>query len=482
MLHKISLSVVLILGLTTQAQNHVDALRYSQESLWGSARLVAMGGAFGSLGANANSASHNPAGLAVYTSNELSASLNINDAETESSLNDFDFFAKNSTTSLPNINYVSANLFNPEDAGDWNRVNFGLGYNKLDDYNRNILLKNTEQNSTSYSDIILNNSQGIYFEELNPFRELLAFNTYLIDTVGSNSTYFSPASGLYNKDLTYTSDQSGSKNEFYLSLATAYQNKLFLGATIGFPSIEYKEVTTISESNFSAISQEIIQLGSFDYTTNLYVSGSGINLKLGLLYKIDKRIRYGLAIHTPTYYEIHEEYSANMSTEFIDGQQYHSTSQSGIFDYGMNTPFKFINSLSFILNKKAIISIDYEYLNFATADIVSDFYDFSTENSSIENLYSSTANIKIGAELRVHPQLSLRAGYASYGSPYAGSINDGSRDYLTMGMGIRINQYFFDLAIVNSVSSEDYYMYDGADVATLQNSTGQLLISSGLKF
>ena len=66
MLHKISLSVVLILGLTTQAQNHVDALRYSQESLWGSARLVSMGGAFGSLGANANSASHNPAGLAVY--------------------------------------------------------------------------------------------------------------------------------------------------------------------------------------------------------------------------------------------------------------------------------------------------------------------------------------------------------------------------------------------------------------------------------
>jgi hypothetical protein len=148
----------------------------------------------------------------------------------------------------------------------------------------------------------------------------------------------------------------------------------------------------------------------------------------------------------------------------------------------MNTPFKLINSLSFILNKKAIISIDYEYLNFASASIVSDFYNFSTENNSIENFYTSTANIKIGAELRVHPQLSLRAGYASYGSPYAGSINDAGREYLTMGMGLRVNQYFFDLAIINSVSSEEYYIYDGANGTTLQNNNSQLLISSGLKF
>jgi len=481
MLRNISLSFALILGLTVQAQNHVDALRYSQESLWGSARFVGMGGAFGSLGANANSASHNPAGIAIYTTSEFSGSFSINDVETESTLLDSKAFAKNSATSLPNINYVSANLFNPEDIGDWNRINFGVGYNKLDDYNRNILIE-SEMNTSSYSDVILNNSQSTYYEDLNPFRELLAFNTYLIDTIGSSSNYFSPASGLYNKDLSYSSNQSGSKNEFYISVGTAYQNKLFIGATIGFPSIEYKEVTTISESNFSSLSQEIIQLSSFDYSTNLYVSGSGINLKLGLLYKLDKNIRYGLALHTPTYYEIHEEYSANMTTEFLDGQQFYSGSPSGVFDYGMNTPFKLINSLSFILNKKAIISIDYEYLNFASTSIVSDFYNFSTENNNIENYYTSTANIKIGTELRVHPQLSLRAGFTSYGSPYAGSINDASREYITMGMGLRVNQYFFDLAIVNSVNSEEYYIYEGANGTTLQNNNGQLLISSGLKF
>ena len=45
-----SIAILVFTGLTVQAQNHVDALRYSQESLWGSARYVSMGGAFGALG------------------------------------------------------------------------------------------------------------------------------------------------------------------------------------------------------------------------------------------------------------------------------------------------------------------------------------------------------------------------------------------------------------------------------------------------
>ena len=64
-----SLAILVFTGLSVQAQNHVDALRYSLESLWGSARYVSMGGAFGALGANASSPSHNPAGIAVHTNN-----------------------------------------------------------------------------------------------------------------------------------------------------------------------------------------------------------------------------------------------------------------------------------------------------------------------------------------------------------------------------------------------------------------------------
>ena len=50
MLYRLSILIALTFSLSTLAQNHIDALRYSQESLWGSARYVSMGGAFGALG------------------------------------------------------------------------------------------------------------------------------------------------------------------------------------------------------------------------------------------------------------------------------------------------------------------------------------------------------------------------------------------------------------------------------------------------
>ena len=482
MLRNIILSTALFLGASIQAQDRTDALRYSQESLWGSARYVAMGGAFGSLGANATSTSHNPAGIATHTTNEFSGSLNFIDIENQSSYHSSDAFDKKSILSIPNLNYINANVFDPEQIGDWNRFNFGIGYNKLDDYNRNIYVS-AEQNEHSFSDSLLNYAQGTAFDDLDIFKEYLAFFTCLIDTIGGVSSYYSPVNGQMNKKQTFNSQRSGSKNEFYISFGTAYQNKLFLGATIGFPSIAYKEVNTISESNFSGSSQDTILLNYFKYNTNLHVTGSGINLKLGLIYKLDDNIRYGFALHTPTYYELNEEYWASMKTDFIDeDKSRYSESYLALIDYGLNTPFKMINSLSFVINKKAIISVDHEYLNYSTANLVSDFYDFSNANEDIKKSYTSTSNLKLGGELRIHPQLSLRGGYAYYGSPFANNLNDASKEYVTMGMGLKVNQYFFDLTLVNSVSKKDLFIYDGAPEATINTEKSQLLLSAGFKF
>ena len=146
---KITRIILLILtGLSIKAQNHVDELRYSQESLWGTARYISMGGAFGALGANASSPSHNPAGIAVHTNNEFSATISFMDTETTATYNSSNTFDKNSRSSIPNINYVSANVFDPKQIGDWSRFNFGIGYNKLEDYNQNSLFGNVIENNS----------------------------------------------------------------------------------------------------------------------------------------------------------------------------------------------------------------------------------------------------------------------------------------------------------------------------------------------
>ena len=54
-----------------QAQDLVDALRYSQIQIQGTARSGSMGNAFGALGGDFTSVSINPAGIGLYRSGEF---------------------------------------------------------------------------------------------------------------------------------------------------------------------------------------------------------------------------------------------------------------------------------------------------------------------------------------------------------------------------------------------------------------------------
>ena len=66
--------------IIVNAQNESDALRYSTQNLTGTARYSAMGGAFGSLGAEFSALSSNPAGIGMYQVGELTftPSFNLN--------------------------------------------------------------------------------------------------------------------------------------------------------------------------------------------------------------------------------------------------------------------------------------------------------------------------------------------------------------------------------------------------------------------
>ena len=172
-----------------------------------------------------------------------------------------------------------------------------------------------------------------------------------------------------------------------------------------------------------------------------------------------------------------------MNTNFMNGNEsYSSESYLGFFDYRLTTPFKMINSLSFIINKTAIISLDYELLDYSSSNLSADFYNFTDTNNEIESYYTRTSNLRLGGELRIHTQLSLRGGYAYYGSPFAGNYNDASQEYLTLGAGLKVNQYFFDMALVNMLSNSDTYIYDGASAAAISLTKSQVMLSAGFKF
>ena len=66
------LPTLLLFSLFASAQNEEDALRFSRLTPFGSARVTAMGGAFGALGGDLTTLSTNPGGIGVFRKSEIS--------------------------------------------------------------------------------------------------------------------------------------------------------------------------------------------------------------------------------------------------------------------------------------------------------------------------------------------------------------------------------------------------------------------------
>ena len=62
--------IFLLIGIVSfhfsNAQSTIDALRYSNENIQGTARFNSLGGAFGALGGDISSIDINPAGSSVF--------------------------------------------------------------------------------------------------------------------------------------------------------------------------------------------------------------------------------------------------------------------------------------------------------------------------------------------------------------------------------------------------------------------------------
>ena len=78
----------------------------------------------------------------------------------------------------------------------------------------------------------------------------------------------------------------------------------------------------------------------------------------------------------------------------------------------------------------------------------------------------------------------LRSGYASFESPYKINENDGSREYISGGIGFQKGAYFIDLAMISSIEEEDYTLYEDniSQVANISNHGKTILVSCSYKF
>ncbi len=453
--------IVLLAGLTMSAlaQNQVDALRYSQVVYGGTARSLAMGNSFGALGADFSVLSTNPAGIGFYRGSEVSFSPSVFVAKSSSSYLGNPSEDVKYNFNISNVGVVFAIIPKRSEAA-WKGIQIGLGMNRLANYNKNIMMAG-DNHENSIVDDYLHSATGTAPADLDPFSTWLAFDTYLIDTLGDLTQYISAVPRGGTRQLKYI-EQRGSASEIVLSMGGNYSDRLYIGGTFGFPSVSFTENVSYQEVDEV---DSIVGFKEMNLHENLETSGTGFNFKLGLIYRITDWVRVGAAFHTPTFYEFKDSYSKGMYSEFDNGNKWSSESPQGSFKYKLNTPLRLIGSLGFVIGKHAVISAEYEWLDYSEARLRAKSYKFFDENDVIEQVYTGSSNIRAGAELKFAP-LSIRGGFQMSTSPYKDKLNDGSRMSFSGGVGLRDKSYFIDLAYVYNTLSEDYYLYNSQLMAS----------------
>jgi long-subunit fatty acid transport protein len=434
-----------------------------------------MGNAFGALGADFSVLSINPAGIGIYKGSEISITPSIYTGKTISS------YAGNSSDDIKyNFNLSNAGvvftIIPKKQDSEWKGVQFGFGVNRLANFNNAVVIEGSNSEN-SIIDNYLVNAQGVEPSDLNPFSTEMAFNTYLIDTFGSLTHYVSavPHGGTIQSKMIET---SGSINELVLSLGGNYNDRLYIGATFGFPYLRYYENSTYREIDEN---DTIMGFKEMSLHEDLETEGTGFNFKFGLIYRITDWVRIGAAVHTPTFYNLKDRWSKDITASYDNGNGYTAESPKGSFDYELNTPLRAVGSVAFIVGKYALISADYEFVDYSDARLRSRDYKFFDENNTITSLYTATSNIRAGFEIRLAP-ISLRGGYQLNFSPYDNNYNDGQRMAFSGGIGLRDKKYFIDLGYVYSMKSEDYYLYTGAPVVENDFSSHNILLTMGFRF
>ena len=476
-----------------------DILRASTQDYEGSARFVAMAGAFGALGGDIAGIGVNPAGIAIFRRNHLSMSLMGKESSVVSKFDGNERSASHTTLNLPSIGAV----LNTSSDNSALRILIGLAYQQKNNYSRKVSASgnyanarimdffagkaSADPNLFNHTDMTLRN----VFDRYNPvdFDVVMAYNTYLVDYGENGDEFIAP---LAANDLTKQQIDilyKGWLSEIAINVGMDYNDKLFFGVSLGVPQITYSSTLDFSEL---AHNSNTSKFSSLNYKTNLRLKGSGINFKFGTIYKPVSFLRIGLAFHLPDYFfyqatsdeeyvsGMENLYYASMDSYFNDGKQYSSAPPSDyyLFFDRMKTPFKSIGSLAYIFGKRGLLSVDFEHADYSRVKI-SGKSPTNEFNAEMKKQFRNTLAVRVGGEARFK-QFSLRTGYAYRTSP--DQRYDLSRTTYSVGAGYRFRAFDIDLAYTQASYYDFFTAYAEAKRITEKSTERKLFLTVGWSF
>ncbi len=493
--------VFLSFGLLASAQTEYDALRLSQTDLYGTARYMSLGGAMGALGGDVSAMKDNPAALGVFRSEELSATLNMALINNQPVAWNGRTTNQDSKTNL-NINNISY-VMNLGSGKKMAGSNFSFSYQKLNDFNKTFKINgnNTTKSFTDYLAAYSSPNPPIvgdvsYDNYDMPWLTVLGFDGYLIDIDGKNFKSVLQQGELVTPS--YLFDQYGTLDEFSFGWGGNYNNNLFLGANLNIRSLDYSLSTTLSES--------FMEGGGFDMENKLTQKGTGVNAKFGAIYLPTNNLRLGLSFHTPSFTYFTEESYADLYSDLIpNDEQYPAKTPVNSQAFNLWSPMQVQASAAFLFGKTGFISAEYNFVNYRGARFQTNsnsVQNFGDINLAMKDVLNNVHMLKAGAEFKLSPGFSLRAGYATMTPAVNTGYEDGkllvrnsvntnteyfdqkyNTTYMTFGFGYRQASWYLDFAYAQRNQKEDFYPYQDKALspAVIENKTHNIALTLGLR-
>lgn len=502
-------ALLLLTTVTVVAQNEQDAMRYSVIGTNGGGRFTAMGGAFGALGADLSCGAYNPAGLALFRKGEINFSASLKTNNTNIRALNSNNNEGNSSLTFNQFGFAAA--WKPDDGSDKRNV-LAFTNTQILNLNQNFGYSGYSNGNTMAKDMTaIANSKDL--KSFNGFYEGLGYGTFLLEYDSASNRFFSFLDPKRVIRQTRTVENAGRVNDINISFAHTYKDVFYFGASLGIPVVSYTSTTTHSEADdrdsmrVTFTSQNtytstyvdglpvaysgLLGFDNFTYKEYFRTSGSGVNLKLGMIIRPSELFRFGIYYHSPTYYKLNDTYYNSMNVTFDAkrkepiSQAYPVTDGGGYFTYKINTPARLGLSIGFIFGQRGCIGIDYEAVDYKKAFLksgnASDFFD---ANNAIDNDFRMGQNIKIGAELNFKPMM-VRIGYNMIGSVYGGVFSGNQvRNCGSLGVGFRSKAGFYlDLTVIEQFYRYDYVPYRALPVVMTVNTVNSSVSATvGFKF
>ena len=476
------------------------------------ARSAAMAGAMTSLGADASSLSINPAGVGMYRTNELTFTPMMSFTRAKNNAQPFEGNSKN-RFAVGNFGVV---VKLRESSTGVTAINMGLSYNRLADYNYKYSFSNAGvAGNASIADVYAGQlaASGITsaqlkqnYDNFGNFRWSHYDPTYWGAILGYKTGLVGDTSGAWGRDMVVpnaavdnftTVESKGRADEWVWSLGINFNSKFYLGMSLGASTISQEKHIYYGEGyRYSNNPQQNYCMEYFNYDQITQMKGTGINFKIGAIYRPIESLRIGVAFHTPTYYNVTYKYQGGMTSQVkainnVDGYTVNSQGyidppfseqtelliDDGDYSWRFTTPTRLMVGASYTVAKQLILSVDYERDWYNTMRMKNSPYG-PLYKGFIKDEFKGSNTLRAGAEWRFIPQMAIRLGYGLW----SGALDDNDEvysspviyrtEYMSTGLGIALSKHFtIDLAYMycknNLTPYKTFYGYNAnVDIAS----------------